>query len=89
MKIQWLYSIIRVLGGIPSSKEKGALRFCPQCKTLIEIGWDKKMISNGRDEIVSGKVSSRVLARKFQTDWYKMPFLEEADTENRLGIKCQ
>lgn len=47
------------------------------------------MISNGRDKIVSGKVSSRVLARKFQTDWYKMPFLEEADTENRLGIKCQ
>lgn len=32
---------------------------------------------------------SLLLARKFRTDWYKMPFLEEADTENRLGIKCQ
>lgn len=47
---------------------------------------DKKVISKRKERIVSGKITSLVQTKKFQTDWYKIPLLGEAEIAIRWGI---
>ena len=46
--------------------------------TRQEAGWDRILIK---------QITSLVLTRKFQFDWFKILLLGEAETAIRLGIK--
>lgn len=73
----------------PPSKQTGAPKSFPRWKAFLDSKTIIKkkncfrlghLFSEGRAGSLIMQITSLVLNRKFQTDWFKIPFLGEAET---------